>query len=103
MPVSPPDGKPLIALVWIVATDSLAVPETMESDRIYIIFGSEIWESKLTAIEDPGSGEEFKLERIARDGPKWGPHVAVDVVVRIFFNERLYYLRAEQQWIYRTD
>ena len=103
MPVSPPDGKPLIAIVRIVATDSMAVPETLESDRIYIIYGDEMWESELSASGDPGGGEDFKLERIARDGPKWGPDVAVEVVVRIFINEHLYYLRASQQWIHRTD
>lgn len=103
MPVSPPDGKPLIAIAWIVATDSLAIPATMESDRIYIIYGDELWESELSASGDPGGGEDFKLECISRDGPKWGPDVAVEVVVRIFINGQLYYLRAEQQWIHRTD
>ena len=44
------------------------------------------------------------LEKIARDGPKWGPGIQVDVVVRLLDKEELFYLlKAENQLIQRTD
>jgi hypothetical protein len=103
MPISPPDGKPLIAIVWTVATDSLAVPSSLECDRIYVILDNELWESALAPPDGSGNGEDYKLERVARDGPKWGPDIAVDVVVRLFYDNEYYFLRVPQQWIYRTD
>ena len=101
MPISPPDGKPLIAIIWIVASDSLAVPAQLEADRIYVVFGEDVWESELAATGS--SGEEYKLERIARNGPKWGPDVFVDVIVRILVDGDIHYLRASDQMISRTD
>jgi hypothetical protein len=104
MPISPPDGRPLSAIIWIVATDSLAIPLTFTADRIYIISGKDVWESELASPDgSEGSGEDYKLERIARNGPKWGPNSVVDVVVRLFTGGEITYLRASEQWIYRTD
>lgn len=101
MPISPPDGKPLIAIIWIVASDSLAVPAQLEAGRIYVVFGEDVWESELAATGS--SGEEYKLERIARNGPKWGPDVFVDVIVRVLVDGDIHYLRASDQMIFRTD
>ncbi len=43
-------------------------------------------------------------EKIARDGPKWGPGIQADVVVRLLDKEeRFYHLKAENQLIQRTD
>src|SRR5438552_2287407 len=50
-----------------------------------------------------GTGPSF-FEVVARDGPKWGPGIAVDVVVRLrdgAGHEVL--LQARAQWINRTD
>ena len=101
MPVSPPDGKPLIAVVRIVAADSLALSPGLECHRIYVILNDEMWEADATLSET--QPEDFKLECVARDGPKWGPNVAVEVVVRLYQEDTYYYLRAPQQWIFRTD
>ena len=104
MPISPPDGKPLIAIIWIVASDSLALPAQLDADRIYVVLGNDMWESEVTAPEGPDSGSEaYKLERIARDGPKWGPDVFVDVIVRVVADNEIHYLRASDQMIFRTD
>jgi hypothetical protein len=101
MPISPPDGKPLIAIIWIVASDSLAVPAHLEADRIYVVFSEDVWESELAVTGS--SSEVHKLERIARNGPKWGPDVFVDVIVRVLFDGDIYYVRASDQMISRTD
>ncbi|MEW6512267.1 MAG: hypothetical protein AB1428_15055 [Bacteroidota bacterium] len=103
MPISPPDGKPLIAIAWIITTDSSQIPATVSADAIWVVNGSQVWRTYFS--DEPGiAGPAYRLERIARNGPKWGPHVYVDVIVRVYGsdgNGRL--LRASKQWIGRTD
>jgi len=103
-PVSPPDGKPLIALIWVTATDSLAIPPEIDATRIWVVKGEEVWESKFSDEKRPDPIHKFKLEKIARNGPKWGPNVAVDVVVRVINkkNGEEFLLRAADQYIGMT-
>ena len=99
-PISPPDGKPLIAVLRVKAADGAALAATFHVDGAWVINGAEVWTASV--------GEE-KLasayyEVVARDGPKWGPNVSVDVVVRIretSGSSKL--LRAAAQVIQRTD
>jgi hypothetical protein len=37
MPPAPPDGQPLIALIWVTATDSLAFPPTIDANMLWVI------------------------------------------------------------------
>jgi hypothetical protein len=102
-PVSPPDGKPLIAIVWITAVDSLAIPAELDATRLWIIKDREVWETPFSD-EDRGHVPDHKLEKVARNGPKWGPNITVDVVVRVVDkrNGRQYLLRASEQYIGMT-
>ena len=45
MPFCPPNGRPLIASISVTATDSLEVPKSIDVDRIWIVNGSDVWES----------------------------------------------------------
>ncbi len=103
MPVSPPDGKPLIAKVMILATDLQPFPFDLDADRLYVINGEEAWVVDLPARQGPLL-PDFQLDKIARDGPKWGPAITVDVVVRLVeTGGGGYLLRAADQMILRTD
>ncbi len=103
MPISPPDGKPLIALVTITAADSLEFPSSINADKLWVIKNpEEIWETAFTN-EKLTPNYNYQLEKIARDGPKWGPNIQVDVVVRITHEGNTYLLKASNQTIHRTD
>jgi len=68
-PIAPPDGAPLIV--------SVRLPQsTLSVDRIWVLFGDQIFS---------GTPEQTRgaAEWVLRDGPKWGPNVTVDVVVRV--------------------
>jgi len=105
MPISPPDGKPLIALIWVTAVDLLPFPTTLDADRLWVINGQQVWEAEFSNEELPeNSDRKHQLEKIARSGPKWGPGLYVDVVVRIVdCKNKEYLLRASKQYIGRTD
>jgi len=83
MPFSPPDGKPLVAIAFISATDTALFPSTVFADAIWIIYGQEVWSAWLAPEPYPPLRPN-RIERVARNGPKWGPHVYVDVIVRVF-------------------
>ncbi len=101
MPISPPDGKPLIVVIKIHASGVLEFPSTISLERLWLIYGTEI----ISALPT----NEYKLygstyEMIFREGPKWGPGIFINVVVKLKgINFRIYYLKAIDQPIHRTD
>lgn len=82
MPISPPDGKPLGGVLRIRTADSSGVPATVRADMVWVLNGSETW-SAVPREERSRSETAPVYELIARDGPKWGPGITVDVVVRL--------------------
>ena len=104
-PISPQNGKPLIAIFWIKTIDSTSLPEGIEADAAWIICEDEIWDTYFLDEEPPDyEVQPYQLYKIARDGPKFGPNIYADVVVRIIDNMNIiYYLKAKDQYIYRTD
>jgi hypothetical protein len=102
MPVAPPDGEPLRALLSIATADSSAFPATVKADAAWVLNGGLVW---ATAVQEsrrvPG---EPVLEVFAEGGPKWGPGIEVDVVVRLRAAAgKSWYLKALRQPIHRTD
>lgn len=71
MPISPPDGQPLVASVRLPEAAAVLVVE-----RVWVLFGQDMW----SAIPERVPGTR---DWTARDGPKWGPGVTVDVVARL--------------------
>jgi hypothetical protein len=104
-PISPPKGKPLIAIIYISATDTAKLPPTLSSDAVWIVHNRQVWKSWFTGESIPSSEQKpNRLVKIARNGPKWGPRVFVDVVVRLYDRQnQIYFLRAPNQFIGRTD
>jgi len=102
-PVSPPGGKPLIAIIRVTAVDSLSVPTEIDATRLWVIKEGKKWESAFTS-EDRGYVPDHKLEKVARNGPKWGPGIHVDVVVRVIDRRDggEYLLHASGQYIGKT-
>jgi hypothetical protein len=101
MPISPPDGRPLAAVLTIAAEDGSPVPATVTADTSWVIHGSEVWTA---AVEQrPRAETAPAYEVIARNGPKWGPDVSVDVIVRLIDSSgRAFLLRAPAQPIGAT-
>jgi hypothetical protein len=100
MPTFPPDERTLIAIIWVTAADQNPFPATLEADRIWVIHGQDIWEEKLSPGSSGDPNRQHQLEKVARDGPNWGPGVYVDVVVRVVESRgKDQLLRASHQYI----
>lgn len=105
MPISPPDGKPLTALVKIKPSDTLPFPANITAVKLWIILqdSTTFWETDFSTETVPFDSN--KLCKIARGGPKYGPDIYVEVVVKLnnSSDNSVAYLRATKQYIYRTD
>jgi len=103
MPISPPDGKPLIAIAYIATIDSTDISQEIDADAIYVIKGNDIWRAYLYNGEFPSyQNQPSRLIKIARDGPKWQTQILVDVVVNITYQNQNYLLKAKDQFIHET-
>ena len=103
MPIASPGGSPLIALVQLSERDSLEIAPEIDMNFLWVIAGNDIWSSRFSDETRPPV-PPFRVEKVARDGPKWGPNVYVDVVVRITRGAgETHLVRAGDQWIGRTD
>ena len=100
MPISPPDGKEMIVVIKIIATDSLMIPTTVTSDRMWVIYGEQVWS---TGYSETQQGNDFELVKVARGGPKWETGVKVDVVVEVKNGSDRFFLRSADVEIIRTD
>jgi len=101
-PVSPPDGKPLVAVLRIRAIAGGGVPADLHPEFAWVLNGRQAWASDVGEERREPSGAF--IEVVARDGPKWGPRIEVDVVVRLRdASGRVQLLQVRGQPIGRTD
>lgn len=70
MPAAPPDGRPLAVVVRVgQGFPSVAI------DRVSVVHSGQVWTSATTRVQGTN-------DWVARDGPKWGPGVTVDVIIQ---------------------
>ncbi len=102
-PISPSDGRALAGVLRISTSDGSGLPTSVTADRVWVILGEQLWQT--TPSETGGrDGTSPVYESSIRDGPKWGPGVTVDVVIRLGDGSgRTVLLRAANQLITRTD
>ncbi len=105
MPVSPPDGQPLRAVITVLPVNSEYLPAGIDADKIWIITGSENWVGLLEKTGEYTAGRPLtRLEKTSGGGPKWGPGINVEVVVQLRDKKgNTYLLGAGKQLIHRTD
>ena len=90
-------------MLRISTSDGSGLPTSVTADRVWAILGEQIWQA--TPSETGGrDGTSPVYELSIRDGPKWGPGVTVDVVIRLQDGSgRTALLGAANQLITRTD
>lgn len=91
-------------IIYVIATDSLPFPSSLDADVAWVIKGNDVWGTGLEDFEMPPLYEHILEKRTAEGGPKWGPHIYVDVVVRIIDDQdSTYLLKASDIWIHRSE
>ena len=101
-PISPRDGRPMVAVLHVKTTDGRPFPAGVTADQVTVVYGELVWTAP-ARVEHP-SWLPHMMEVVARDGPKWGPGVNVNVVVRLRDAQgREHWLGAANQPIHRTE
>ena len=102
-PPHPPNGRPLYGIIYVIATDSLQFPSSLDANFAWVIKDNDVWG---TGLEDgmPSFYEYILKKRTTEEGPKCGPDIYVDVVVRIIDDyDSTYLLKVSDVWILRTE
>jgi hypothetical protein len=98
------EQRPLVALVFLVNLDSLAIPENLTITKLYVINSHLIW---ITNVKKSGDNylPNYKLEFKNTNGPEWNTEIYVDVIVEIENNltSETHYLIARHQYIERSE
>ena len=96
------NGRPLVAIATVAATDKSALPADVAVEGLWVVNGDQVW--RATPREEQPRTDPTKVEVVARDGPRWGPGITVDVIVRLRGpGGQRALLRAAAQPINRTD
>ena len=100
--IFPPENSLLIAVVKVVPyysfPSNLAFPSNLDADHLWIVNGKEVWSTSFSDETHPEV--KFRLEKVARNGPKWDTGIQVDVIVRLVHDhQNTYLLRAPNQTI----
>ena len=86
------DGSPMMVGLKVVSADQKPFPSGLRIDRAWVLLGEQIWEvpdlrGRVKAHADEDSwidcSDSPVCKTTARGGPKWGPGVFVDVIVRL--------------------
>lgn len=96
-PNSPPDGRPLIARVEVIALNGENLPERLDADALWVVVENEVWGSSFS--DEWFEEEAHRIVKIARDGPKFGVGKKAEVIVRLRYKGGDYLLRASGQEI----
>ncbi len=84
MPGGEPGGSPLFAFVYLTAVDGQAFPDDVDSTRIWVVNGEEVWETTFQNESRPRNSHHInQLTKGTSNGPKWNIGAQVEVVVRV--------------------
>jgi len=97
------NGSSLNAINRLISIDSTSIPGSIDLIRQYVIHNDSIWAADYE--EETRSSSSTHIEKISRNGPKWGPQILVDVISKIHDSDLKedYYLRLEDVYIERTQ
>ena len=103
MPIAPPGGHPLTALIRVIEQNGEPISADLKAEYLWVLKGDEIWATIFSA-ETPPLSPQNELHKIARGGPLWETGIEVDAVVGLRLDHGpLELLRAPNQLIARTD
>ena len=103
-PESPLNGKPMISINWLIDINSVRIPDNISLVKQYVVYQDSIWISDYENETAP-SQPDYKIEKISRNGPQWGPKILVDVISQVYDSntDKTHYITIKSIFIERTD
>jgi hypothetical protein len=78
MPISPPNGKPLIATVRVQSPEGQSISDKLVVERAWFLNGAEVWSTSPSEVRTVDDGS---IELVFRNGPLWNPGLVVDIAI----------------------
>jgi len=101
MPMAPPDGQPLAAILRVTDLKGGKLPSGLDAQAAWVIVGNMAW---YFVPAPSGTPSQTVLEFRGGDGPRWSPGTKADVVIELRdLTGASYRIQARQQVIARTD
>jgi|SRR5690554_241548 len=100
MPIAEENGSPMMCINYLTEKDSLTITHSIKLKKQYVIKGNEIWTADYSEIKNPN---DFTIEGVVREGPKWGPNINVDVICEFEVSGITYRILAKSQKIIKTE
>lgn len=108
------EGSPMMVGLRVTSADKQPLPSGLRMDRAWVLFGEQIWEVPDFNFKGRIAGQQKDswikcpvspvCEISVHGGPRWGPSVYVDVVVRLTDSEgREHFLQAPNQFVIATS
>ena len=101
MPTIPPSEKPMYVFINVYDINSLVIPENITADYVWLFSDDLSWGGSLNKRTDRNTADSLFFGN--GDGPKWDPHVKIDVYVRVKSYNKYYYIKAENIGIFVTS
>jgi len=101
MPMAPPDGESLVAILKVSPSDMMPLPADLAIDHVWVLNGEKQWSASVDQTTHAPIGS--RLEQSVRGGPKWGPGIKVDVVARLKQGKQTWLVKQAGVTIKRTD
>jgi hypothetical protein len=99
------NGRGMISINWLIEQNSKDIPANITMVKQYVIYDGQVWEAEYENESPAPSLPAYKLERISRNGPKWGPNIFVDVIVEVSDSDtaKSYYIECKNINVIRTE
>ncbi|MDR2953587.1 MAG: hypothetical protein LBV43_00725 [Prevotella sp.] len=97
-------GKPISSINWLIDKDSVKIPDNINLIKQYVVYKDSIWMVDYTDEIRPDQ-PVYRLEKISRDGPEWGPEAYVDVIALIYDSKarKNHYIKHQHVLIEQVD
>lgn len=103
MPVAPPDGDPLVAVITFSLISASDFSGNVTGAYVWVVNGNEVWRAPLEML-DPSRYPHDEVVWRADGGPKWGPGIQVSVILGLMIEGRgLQLVRLPDATIGRTE
>jgi hypothetical protein len=94
----------LVAVVYLVHSDSTSIPSELSISKLYIIQNQTIWISTPRKSTD-SFVPDYKQSKVSTEGPEWDTEINADVIVEILntSTKEKYFLVLKNQEIERPE
>lgn len=100
MPAAEENGSKMICINILTEVNKNSILSSITLKKQYVIKDNIIWTANYSEIRN---NNDYNVEGVVRNGPKWGPNIEVDVVCEFDYAGTTQRIMAKSQFIQKTE